>query len=123
MTLEINCDGSTLLTDVHIHTLSQFDWPYLESIRIRACPHITPFARNYLQLISNKITDRNINIVRFEKKEIFIFFKFKFVHKTGFEIAFSQIRSNRRYNHKNRTILQQSRFSHFGPVSVPILSI
>ena len=61
----IECDASSLLTDVHLHQLTQLDWPSLESIRIRACPNLTPFARNYLQMILDKQKDRQITTVRF----------------------------------------------------------
>jgi hypothetical protein len=51
------------VTDAHLYELSQFDWPYLHTIRIRACPNLTPFAMNYIQMISDKIKDRPVNVV------------------------------------------------------------
>ncbi|CAF3601123.1 unnamed protein product [Rotaria sp. Silwood1] len=61
LTEKIECDANVLLTDAHLYELSQFDWPHLETIRIRACPHLTPFVMNYIEQISKKQIDRQIN--------------------------------------------------------------
>ncbi|CAF3553209.1 unnamed protein product [Rotaria sordida] len=62
LTGKIECDANLLLTDAHLYELSQFDWPHLETIRIRACPHLTPYAMNYIEKISKKQIDRQINV-------------------------------------------------------------
>ncbi|CAF4661804.1 unnamed protein product, partial [Rotaria sp. Silwood2] len=61
LTEKIEYDANVLLTDVHLYELNQFDWPYFETIRIRACPHLTPFSMNYIEQISKKQIDRQIN--------------------------------------------------------------
>ena len=65
LTGQIECDASSVLTDVHLHQLTHIDWPLLGKIRIRACPNITPFALDYIQKVLDKHKDQPIKMVRF----------------------------------------------------------
>ncbi|UJR35583.1 hypothetical protein I4U23_028336 [Adineta vaga] len=56
------CDASVLLTDVHLYELSQLEWPLLDTIRFRACPHITPYGLNYIQTIVDKHKVQRIKV-------------------------------------------------------------
>ncbi|CAF3639029.1 unnamed protein product [Rotaria socialis] len=62
LTGKIECDGSLLLTDAHLYELGQFDWPYLDTIRIRACPNLTPLVMDYIEGITRKYPARKINV-------------------------------------------------------------
>ncbi|CAF1216648.1 unnamed protein product [Adineta steineri] len=59
---KIICDASALLTDVHLYELSQLQWPHLKKILIRACPHVTSYALNYIQIISDQQKHRDIKV-------------------------------------------------------------
>ncbi|CAF1146931.1 unnamed protein product [Adineta ricciae] len=57
---KLECYGNVLLTDVHLYELSQLEWPLLDKIQVRACPHITPFGLSYLRKINEKHDLRSV---------------------------------------------------------------
>ena len=60
---KIRFNANALVTDAHIHELSEIEWPLLHVFDVRACAHVTPFAKDYIQTIRDKHT-QTIAVVR-----------------------------------------------------------
>jgi hypothetical protein len=91
VTKAIECEASPTVTDAHFYELIDFDWPYLENIRITMCPHLTPFVENYLTPLVEKCHSKQGTLVSDSRRlrVIRLIIGFSTIEDNQFDAAFT----------------------------------